>query len=133
MACHSVRRSKSLNNNYASNTAKFFDTVPTVPEMRLSHNKINAVLIADHNRYAEDGAATNAMSNHSEVYKYIANAGNVSMADFVKEVRGGNRSHIDGSAKWVGPDRLGKNDTHIQASGDNSRYSWGLTVRPIWW
>jgi prepilin-type N-terminal cleavage/methylation domain-containing protein len=124
---------KSLNHNYSSNSAHFYDTVSTVPQMRLSLNKTNPVLIADHNRYAIDGAASNAMSNHSERAKYWSSGAQGSLEDFVKQVRGGNRSHIDGSAQWVSPDRLGKNDSPIVADATASRYSWGLHVRPVWW
>jgi prepilin-type N-terminal cleavage/methylation domain-containing protein len=124
---------KALNHNYNSNTAKFYDTVSTVPQMRLSHNKTNPVLIADHNRYAIDGAASNAMSNHSERAKYWSTGAQGSLADFVRAVRGGNRAHIDGSVRWVSPDQLGKNNTPILADGTSARYSWGLDIRPIWW
>ena len=93
------------------------------------NNEPNKIILAERNQY-HIGLGW-GFSNHSD-------AGGVAiftntLAEFNKHIKGNNRTYVDGHTEWVGPEKMGANNSAIDDDPAHARYShWG-TNRPWYW
>ncbi len=107
------------------------DNPPSAAAIKLANNTSTQVLFTDINLFA--AGEQWGFSNHSLRAKFWGPGSGGSIETFAPQVLGGNRACIDGSAKWIGRDRIGANNTPITTSALSCRYSWGYLDRPFWW
>ena len=121
-----------LNKWYGSGIARWYDNPPSAADLQLADNRATSVMFADNNFFA--GNEQWGFSNHADgPYQYWPQYTGGSYDDFAAIVTGGNRAYVDGSAEWVGRDRLGTNNTAILPNPFSAHYSFGLDDRPFWW
>ena len=57
-----------------------------------------------------------------------------SLSGTYTRIQGGNRLHVDMSAKWIDEEELGQDDSPVEPAKEKSRYNHSANIiRAYWW